>query len=126
MIKKDMALIERRKQTGVTAVNEPILSWITVIRSLPCDIQPDRASVVMQEAGQTVMQGKTLFCSPVDIQEKDRYHVVLANPPFGGKERPEVQQNFPIRTGETAYLFLQHFIRKLRAGGRAAGGQGTK
>ena len=72
MIKKDMALIERRKQTGVTAVNEPILSWITVIRSLPCDIQPDRASVVMQEAGQTVMQGKTLFCSPVDIQEKDR------------------------------------------------------
>jgi type I restriction enzyme M protein len=31
-----------------------------------------------------------------------------------------VQQNFPIRTGETAYLFLQHFIRKLRAGGRAA------
>ena len=38
----------------------------------------------------------------------------------GGGERREVQQNFPIRTGETAYLFLQHFIRKLRAGGRAA------
>jgi type I restriction enzyme M protein len=45
---------------------------------------------------------------------------VLANPPFGGKERPEVQQNFPIRTGETAFLFLQHFIKSLRAGGRAA------
>src|SRR5690606_16501389 len=29
-----------------------------------------------------------------DIQEKDRYHVILANPPFGGKERKEVQQNF--------------------------------
>jgi type I restriction enzyme M protein len=43
---------------------------------------------------------------------------VLANPPFGGKERPEVQQNFPIRTGETAFLFLQHFIKILRAGGR--------
>src|SRR3954454_9928599 len=39
-----------------------------------------------------------------DIQEKDRYDVVLANPPFGGKERKEVQQNFPIRTGETAFL----------------------
>ena len=41
-------------------------------------------------------------------------------PPFGGKERKEVQQNFPIKTGETAFLFLQHFIKSLRAGGRAA------
>ena len=56
----------------------------------------------------------------LDIQEKDRVDIVLANPPFGGGERKEVQQNFPIRTGETAYLFLQHFIRKLNAGGRAA------
>lgn len=55
-----------------------------------------------------------------DIQEKDRMDVVLANPPFGGKERKEVQQNFPIRTGETAFLFLQHFIRMLKAGGRGA------
>src|SRR4051812_49531760 len=43
----------------------------------------------------------------------------MANPPFGGKERKEVQQNFNIKTGETALLFLQHFIKKLKAGGRA-------
>ncbi len=55
-----------------------------------------------------------------DIQEKNRFHVILANPPFGGKERPEVQQNFDIKTGETAFLFLQHFIKSLKAGGRAA------
>jgi type I restriction enzyme M protein len=55
----------------------------------------------------------------MEIQEKDRYDVVMANPPFGGKERKEVQQNFPIRSGETAYLFLQLFIRSLKAGGRA-------
>jgi type I restriction enzyme M protein len=54
-----------------------------------------------------------------DIQEKNRYHIILANPPFGGKERPEVQQNFDIKTGETAFLFLQHFIKTLKAGGRA-------
>jgi len=54
-----------------------------------------------------------------DIQEKDRVNVVLTNPPFGGKERAEVQQNFPIKTGETAFLFLQHFIKTLKAGGRA-------
>jgi type I restriction enzyme M protein len=62
----------------------------------------------------------TLSESLADIQDKDRYDVVLANPPFGGGERKEVQQNFPIRSGETAYLFLQHFIKSLKAGGRAA------
>jgi len=53
-----------------------------------------------------------------DIQQKDRVDVVLANPPFGGKERAEIQQNFPIKTSETAYLFLQHFIKILKTGGR--------
>ena len=55
-----------------------------------------------------------------DIQERDRFDVILANPPFGGKEHKQIQQNFPIKTGETAFLFLQHFIKSLRAGGRAA------
>ena len=54
-----------------------------------------------------------------DIQEKDRYNVILANPPFGAGIGREVQQNFPIKTGETAFLFLQHFIKSLKAGGRA-------
>jgi type I restriction enzyme M protein len=67
-----------------------------------------------------ILHTNTLTENLADIQEKDRFDVVLANPPFGGKERKEVQQNFPIRTGETAYLFLQHFIRILKAGGRAA------
>jgi len=66
-----------------------------------------------------VQHTNTLTENLADIQEKDRFDVVLANPPFGGKERKEVQQNFPIRTGETAFLFLQHFIKLLRAGGRA-------
>ena len=65
-----------------------------------------------------IVHTNTLTENLADIQEKDRYDVVLANPPFGGKERKEVQQNFPIRTGETAFLFLQHFIKMLKAGGR--------
>ena len=54
-----------------------------------------------------------------DIQEKDRYDIILANPPFGAGIGREIQQNFPIKTGETAFLFLQHFIKILKAGGRA-------
>ena len=67
-----------------------------------------------------IIHTNTLSESIRDIQEKDRYNVILANPPFGGKERPEVQQNFDIKTGETAFLFLQHFIKNLKAGGIAA------
>jgi type I restriction enzyme M protein len=67
-----------------------------------------------------IRHANTLTENVMDIQEKDRHDIVLANPPFGGGERKEVQQNFPIKSGETAYLFLQHFIRKLRAGGRGA------
>ncbi len=66
-----------------------------------------------------IVHANTLADSVDDLQNKDRYEIVLANPPFGGKERPEVQQNFAIKTGETAFLFLQHFIKKLKAGGRA-------
>lgn len=66
-----------------------------------------------------IMHTNTLGENIRDIQEKHRYKVILANPPFGGKERKEVQQNFDIKTGETAFLFLQHFIKTLKAGGRA-------
>jgi type I restriction enzyme M protein len=67
-----------------------------------------------------IVHTNTLAENVSDTQDKDRFDVVLANPPFGGKERREVQQNFPIKTGETAFLFLQHFIKSLKAGGRAA------
>jgi len=54
-----------------------------------------------------------------DIQEKDRYNVILANPPFGAKIGTELQHNFPIKTGASDLFFLQHFIKSLKAGGRA-------
>ena len=67
-----------------------------------------------------IVHANSLNENVMDIQERERHDIVLANPPFGSGERQEVQQNFPIRSGEMAYLFLQHFIRKLRAGGRGA------
>ena len=67
-----------------------------------------------------VIHTNTLAENLQDIQPRNQHDIVLANPPFGGKERKEVQQNFPIKTGETAFLFLQHFIKTLKPGGRAA------
>jgi type I restriction enzyme M protein len=51
-----------------------------------------------------------------EIGDKDRVDVVLTNPPFGGEEEKGIQGNFPEdkRTAETALLFLQLIMRKLR------------
>ena len=65
-----------------------------------------------------IIHKNTLEDNIQEIQNKDRVDVILANPPFGGKEKEQIQENFPIKTGETAYLFLQHFIKKLKAGGK--------
>ncbi len=66
-----------------------------------------------------IIRTNTLTENLSNITPSDQRDVILANPPFGGSEREEVQQNFPIRSSETAYMFMQHFMRMLRAGGRA-------
>jgi type I restriction enzyme M protein len=51
-----------------------------------------------------------------DIGDRDRADIILTNPPFGGEEETGIQGNFPEdkQTGETALLFLQLIMRKLR------------
>lgn len=66
-----------------------------------------------------IIKSNTLAQNLATIQDKDRKNVILANPPFGGNERGEVLQNFEIRTSETAYMFMQHFVKMLKANGRA-------
>ncbi|ADR33563.1 N-6 DNA methylase [Sulfuricurvum kujiense DSM 16994] len=52
------------------------------------------------------------------LEEKDRYDIILANPPFGGKEKEQIQQNFPIKSNATELLFLQHMMNSLKVNGR--------
>jgi type I restriction enzyme M protein len=55
-----------------------------------------------------------------EIGEKDRFDVIVTNPPFGGEEERGIQLNFPeaTRASETALLFMQFIMRSLRPGGR--------
>ena len=69
--------------------------------------------------------GNSLRNKLTEIGDKERVDVILTNPPFGGAEEKGIQDNFPDdkRTAETAMLFLQLIMRKLRRGpkpGRAA------
>lgn len=55
-----------------------------------------------------------------EIGEDQRVNIILTNPPFGGEEEVGILNNFPEdrRTAETALLFLQLIMRKLKKGGR--------
>ncbi len=73
--------------------------------------------------------GNSLRFKLSELGDKDRVGVILTNPPFGGEEEPGIKGNFPsdMQTSETALLFLQLIMRRLRRpagdgsrGGRAA------
>jgi type I restriction enzyme M protein len=68
--------------------------------------------------------GNALRFKLTEIGEKDRVDVILTNPPFGGEEEKGIQGNFPEdrQTAETALLFLQLIMRKLRRASGKAGG----
>lgn len=63
--------------------------------------------------------GNSLRFRLSELGDKDRVDVILTNPPFGGEEEPGIQGNFPEdkQTAETALLFLQLIMRKLRRPG---------
>ena len=60
--------------------------------------------------------GNTLTKKVTEIGDSDRVDVILTNPPFGGEEERGILNNFPAdkQTAETALLFLQYIMRKLK------------
>ena len=70
--------------------------------------------------GANLELGNTLERHSANVSAKHRYHVILSNPPYGGKLARELQTNFTIRSGATEILFLQHIMANLAPGGRAA------
>lgn len=69
-----------------------------------------------------VRHDNTLARPYVSYTNADRVDIVLTNPPFGGKEEPGIESNFPshFQTRETADLFLALIMRLLKPNGRAA------
>lgn len=70
--------------------------------------------------GANLELSNTLEVHSQNVAEKDKYKVILANPPYGGKLAQELQTNFKVRSSATECLFLQHVMANLAKGGRAA------
>lgn len=76
-----------------------------------------------------IAYGNTLDRRINEIGHSERVDVILTNPPFGGEEEVGIKANFPpnMQTSETALLFLQFIMRKLRvAGAPVAGGKSAE
>lgn len=67
-----------------------------------------------------IIKTNTLNKKITDITQSEKYEVILANPPFGGKEKEQIQENFPIKSNATELLFLQHILKSLKNNGRCA------
>lgn len=67
-----------------------------------------------------ITKANTLNRDIRQIQESQRFDIILANPPFGGKENASIQSNFPIESNATELLFLQHILKSVRTGGKVA------
>lgn len=67
-----------------------------------------------------IIKTNTLSKKITDITESDKYEVILANPPFGGKEKEQIQNNFTVVSNATELLFLQHILKSLKNNARCA------
>lgn len=67
-----------------------------------------------------IIRGNSLEKNVRDYEEKDKFDVILMNPPYGGTEKKSVQQNFPteLRNSETADLFMVEILYRLKQNGR--------
>jgi type I restriction enzyme M protein len=69
--------------------------------------------------GANLELANTLEVHSQNVAEKDKYQVILSNPPYGGKMAQELETNFRVRSSATECLFLQHIMANLAKGGRA-------
>lgn len=69
-----------------------------------------------------IIHGNSLEKNVKDYSEKDKFNIIIMNPPYGGNEKESVKQNFPadLRSGETADLFISVIMYRLKKDGRCA------
>jgi len=67
-----------------------------------------------------IIRGNSLEKNVRDYEDRDKFDIILMNPPYGGTEKKSVQQNFPteLRNSETADLFMVEILYRLKENGR--------
>ena len=70
----------------------------------------------------TIIHGKTLETDYKEYRKQEKFDLILMNPPYGGNEKDSVKSNFPmeLRSSETADLFMNIIMFRLKRNGRCA------
>ena len=70
----------------------------------------------------TIIHGNTLETDYKEYRKQEKFDLVLMNPPYGGNEKDSVKANFPmeLRSSETADLFIDIIMFRLKKNGRCA------
>ncbi|TBX83308.1 SAM-dependent DNA methyltransferase [Bacillus mycoides] len=68
-----------------------------------------------------ILHGNSLDKNVRDYSEKDKFEIIMMNPPYGGSEKENIKMNFPmeLRSSETADLFMSVIMYRLKQDGRA-------
>jgi type I restriction enzyme M protein len=115
------ALEELESKVGTTQQMRKLHENLRGVEKKPLPYLLGMMNLVLHGVGNpNVIRGNALGSPITQISRADRVDVVLTNPPFGGEEEKSIQANFPVdkQTAETAWLFLQLVIRRLKDGGR--------
>ena len=69
-----------------------------------------------------IFHDNSLTKDVLNYTERDRFDVILMNPPYGGHEKTEVKNHFPddLASSETADLFMAVIMYRLKINGRGA------
>ncbi len=69
-----------------------------------------------------IIHGNTLETDYKEYRKAEKFDIIMMNPPYGGSEKDAVKANFPmeLRSSETADLFINTIMFRLKDQGRAA------
>ena len=119
-------IIEHKRKDFVKTPEDEILLQASLYgvekKSLPYMLCVTNMILHGIDTPSNIRHDNTLSRPYKDYSEKDRLHVIVTNPPFGGMEEDGIENNFPanLRTRETADLFMALIIKLLKQNGRAA------
>lgn len=116
-------LKELGKKAKSTADREALGKSIYGIEKKPFPYMLCVTNMLLHDVDEpNIVQGNSLGKNVLDFTEKDKFDVILMNPPFGGSEKENIKSHFPanIRSSETYDLFMAVIMYRLKKNGRVA------
>ena len=115
------ALNHMRGQVNDTASNEVLKKSFYGVEKKSLPYLLCVTNMLLHDVNEpNIIRGNSLEKNVRDYEEDDKFDIILMNPPYGGTEKRQIQQNFPmeLRNSETADLFMVEILYRLKENGK--------